>query len=353
MNLFLTVASLLPLFPAWAAQHIPAPAVPAQNSSGQDIQTRADALLSKARQLSDIRSPDAPPFRLKATFSFTGKDLGTVQGTYTEVWVSRSQWRRETIVKDLRRLEVAGATRLWTLDNTNDFPAQAAWLPNALEIFPSTLGSLAFESISAHPEMDVPGECALTEPDPRNRNTRLAFCFDIKSGVILEKAFPDVRPWNIASDSCDYRSFHRILDRWFPHVIVCFEDRHRKLDVSVVDISSEPSPDPALFTPPPGAIELGICPVKPEPPRGMKTPNPRWPPGSDQNSQVTVSLVVDAKGKPQNVNVVNSAGAHFDEAAVSTVRSWRFWPATCGGEPMPMQIDLQVHFPRYVGNRLP
>ena len=81
MNLFLTVASLLPLFPAWAAQQIPAPAVPAQNSSGQDIQTRADALLSKARQLSDIRSPDAPPFRLKATFSFTGKDLGTVQGT--------------------------------------------------------------------------------------------------------------------------------------------------------------------------------------------------------------------------------------------------------------------------------
>jgi TonB family protein len=350
LRLFLTVASVALLFPALPSL---ASALPPQDTPTQDLQKRADALLDKAHQLSDIRSPNAPSFRLKATFSFIGKDLGAIQGTYTEIWVSKSKWRRETVVKDWRRIEVGGAARFWLLDNTKDFPEQAAFIPNAIEIFRWPPVRLAFESLSGHPEMTPPAECALTKPDPRNRDTRLAFCFDTESGVLLGKIFPEVRSWNIASDSCDYRSFHKVLDHWFPHVIVCFEDRHRKLDVSVVDISSEPSPDPALFTPPPGAIELGVCQVKPQPPRPAVAPNPRWPPSSDETSQVTVSLVVDTKGKPQNVNVVNSAGAHFDEAAVSAVRSWQFWPATCSGEPMPMQINLQVHFPRYVGNGLP
>src|SRR5277367_4778453 len=97
-SIVLTVAFIVLRHTASLAQDPPAP----------DIQKRADALLEKARQLSNIRSPNAPAFRLKATFSFTGRDLETVEGTYTEVWISRSQWRREILVKDFHRIEVAG-----------------------------------------------------------------------------------------------------------------------------------------------------------------------------------------------------------------------------------------------------
>jgi TonB family protein len=314
-------------------------------SAAQDVQHRAQALLDKARQLSDIRAPNAPSFRLQATFSLPGKDLALVQGSYTEVWVSKSKWRRETVIKDWRRLEIGGAARFWRLDNSSDVPDQSALLPNAMEMFLWPPLSLTFESVSDHPAMDPPAECVLTRPDGPKQNLRLAFCFDKKSGVLLEKVFPAERPWNMVSDACDYRSFRQIGERWLPQEIVCFEDKHRELDIKLTDLSFE-TPDPTLFNPPAGAIELGICSVKPNPPRPAVHPAPRWPPASDQKSQVALSVVVDIKGNPQDVRVVSSAGAHFDEAAVSTVRSWRFFPATCEGEPMPMQIEVQVHFPR-------
>jgi|HubBroStandDraft_6_1064221.scaffolds.fasta_scaffold206365_1 TonB family protein len=315
-------------------------------AQAQSVQQRAEALLDKARQLSDIRSPNATAFRLKATFSLIGKNLDMIEGTYTEVWVSKSQWRRETVVKDWRRTEVGGAARVWLLDSSNDFPEQATLLSNAIEVFRWPLVNLAFDSVSDHPEIAPSAECAVTKPDPANRNLRLAFCFDKKTGLLLEKVFPEERPWNLASEACDYSSFHKIGDHWLPYKIACSEDRHHQLDVAIVEISPEPSPDPALFTPPPGATELGVCEQKSKPPRPAVARSPRWPPASDQKSQVTVSIVVDTKGIPQDIKVVDSAGASFNEAAVNTVRSWRFFPATCGGDPMPMRINVQVQFPR-------
>jgi hypothetical protein len=68
----------------------------------QDIQARAESMIAKARQLSDIRAKSAPAFRLSVEFSFANKGLATVEGTYTETWVSESQWSRETAVGELR-----------------------------------------------------------------------------------------------------------------------------------------------------------------------------------------------------------------------------------------------------------
>lgn len=58
----------------------------------EDIQKSADDLLDRTRQISDIRAQNAPPFRLSLTFSYTGKDLETMKGTYTEFWMSNTQW---------------------------------------------------------------------------------------------------------------------------------------------------------------------------------------------------------------------------------------------------------------------
>ena len=340
LRVFLPVACLVLLPSMCLAQNPPAPGVQ------QDPQTRAEALLDKARQLSDIRSPHSPAFRLKATFSFIGTDLEIVQGTFTEVWASNEQWRRETIVKDYRRVEVGGANRMWKLDNTEDFPEQAAELPRLPQVFPSKSKTFNFESISDRPDANPPAECALTPPDSSHQKS--AFCFDKKDGLLLESFFPESRSRNVVENSCDYGSFQKIGVFLFPREMTCFEDRHRKLDAKVVELSLEPSPDPALFAHPAGALELGICPVKAEPPRAVSAPSPRWPVGArDQGSQVMLSLVVDSKGKAQNVKVVNSAGARIDQAAVTTVRNWRFKPAICNGEPMPAMINVQVDFRLY------
>ena len=46
---------------------------------------------------------------------------------------------------------------------------------------------------------------------------------------------------------------------------------------------------------------------------------------------VLVSLIVDAQGMPQNVNVVRHLGMGLDEKAVEAVRKYRFRPAMHNG----------------------
>ncbi len=309
-----------------------------------ETQIRAEALLERARHLSDIRAKNAPAFRLKATFTFTGKDLENTQGTYTEVWLSDSQWRRETVVKDLRRIEVGAPNRIWTLDSATDFPEGATHLPDLMNLFHSASRALEFESIADNPDQKPAEQCATTKRGSQQEQYK--FCFDQKSGALLATLSPEIRPKNMTDYSCFYGIFRKFGDSWFPREMACLENKHRQLEAKVEELSAEPSPDPSLFKPPPGAIELGRCSGASVPPIGTLNPEPRFPTGVRGNTaSVALSLIVDTKGKPQHIKVSQSGGQVFDETAVATVeQQWRFKPGTCDGEAMPMKIGVILKF---------
>jgi TonB family protein len=305
-------------------------------------------MMQRARQLSDIRSPNAPAFRLKAAFSFVSKDLETVQGTYTEVWVSSSQWRRETVVNNLRRVEVGGPTRRWLLDSTDEFPDHAARVPRILQILPSIPVKFEFAAITEHAQQEPMTECAITKRGSDQEVS--AFCFDKKSGLLIQRIFPEERPshavahFRIFEHSCSYGTFQKLGNFWFPREMICFEDRHREIALQVTELSVEPSPDSALFTPPAGATELANCRALLVPPKPITTPQPSVASGSTTQSHVDVVLLVDTKGQPQHLRVVTSGGKNLDGDALAAVRRWRFSPATCEGEAVPVQIFVGVDF---------
>jgi TonB family protein len=60
-------------------------------------------------------------------------------------------------------------------------------------------------------------------------------------------------------------------------------------------------------------------------------------------SEMRVKFVVNEKGEPENVVVVNPLNVELDEAVVESVRQYRFRPGTLNGEviAVPMQILLQ------------
>jgi TonB family protein len=308
----------------------------------QDVQARAEAMMNRARHLSDIRSKNALAFRLKATFSFTGKDLESAQGTYTEIWISGEQWRRETVVNDFHRVEVGTRNRIWKLDNSSDVPETAARLPGLFNIFPSASAALEFDSITPTSGQKVEEECLTTKPG--SHQERSAFCFEEKSGALLEVAVPDIRPMNSNTYSCLYGTFRRFGDYSFPREIACFKDKHRMVEAKIEEISAEPSPDAALFQPPAGAIELGNCPTRPTAPKATRQESPSISWGDSKS--VMLALVVGTKGKPQNVTVLESGGKHVDDAARDAVSQWRFIPATCNGEPIPAEINIRFDFGR-------
>jgi TonB family protein len=339
MNILsLTLAWTLLSIPASLAQVVSQP-----TSNLQDVQTRAEALLSKARQVSDIRSQNAPGFHLKATFSFTGGGLETKSGTYDEIWISHSQWQRETIVGQVKGVEVGVGNRLWQLDSPTDLPDQAASISAILSLFPRATAGFKFDSVRDQPSQGIAAECALTKP--AFRGAVFSFCFDKNTGVLFQKEAPDPNAQAFRVLACEYGSFRRFGEHRFPWEAVCSIDGQNKIDVKVVDLELDPAADSSLFSAPAGALELANCSTKLIPPRATSFPGPVFAPGvSKGQAGVTIGVVVDTEGKPQKLKIIESGGKSADEAALKAVREWRFDPATCDGEAVPARAQVRVDF---------
>jgi len=59
---------------------------------------------------------------------------------------------------------------------------------------------------------------------------------------------------------------------------------------------------------------------------------------------VMLSIVVDEKGQPRELRVMQSAGLGLDEKAIEAVRSWRFRPGKKSGKAVPVQAVVMVNF---------
>jgi periplasmic protein TonB len=59
---------------------------------------------------------------------------------------------------------------------------------------------------------------------------------------------------------------------------------------------------------------------------------------------VSVQLIVDAQGNPQDVRVARHLGMGLDEKAVEAVRQYKFRPAVYQGRPVAVQMIVEVDF---------
>lgn len=59
---------------------------------------------------------------------------------------------------------------------------------------------------------------------------------------------------------------------------------------------------------------------------------------------VSIQLIVDPQGNPQNVHVVRSLGMGLDQKAIEAVRQYRFRPAMYQGHPVAVQMIIDVAF---------
>ncbi|HTZ60371.1 MAG TPA: energy transducer TonB [Acidobacteriaceae bacterium] len=157
---------------------------------------------------------------------------------------------------------------------------------------------------------------------------------------------------------------------WYsPDLSIFVERRHQDaiweqtVDVTALDRTE---PDPAKFSVPANyqIVKLtqnqydgvvpgpdGVYKVGGEvlPPGLVSGPHPKFPPGAPKHVQIAVlvSLVVDALGNPQDVQIRKSGGPEFDAAAIEAVKKYKFRPAMLYGNPVPVYADIRVDFKSY------
>jgi len=60
--------------------------------------------------------------------------------------------------------------------------------------------------------------------------------------------------------------------------------------------------------------------------------------------KVALSIVVDKKGRVSRIRMEQPRGMDLDEIAVEAAKKWRFKPGTRDGEPVPVEMDIEVPF---------
>ena len=65
---------------------------------------------------------------------------------------------------------------------------------------------------------------------------------------------------------------------------------------------------------------------------------------ANYQGNVSVQLIVDSEGNPQNVRLVNHLGMGLDQKAIEAVKQYRFRPAMYQGHSVAVQIVIDVDF---------
>jgi protein TonB len=85
-------------------------------------------------------------------------------------------------------------------------------------------------------------------------------------------------------------------------------------------------------------------------PRAIYDPEPEY---SDEarkmkhEGTVILSIIVDAEGRARNIHVARSLGMGLDEKAIEAVKKWKFEPGKKDGQPVAVQVNVEVNFRLY------
>ena len=85
-------------------------------------------------------------------------------------------------------------------------------------------------------------------------------------------------------------------------------------------------------------------------PRPVFSPDPEFSEEARRNKfqgNVVLRIVVGADGRTHDVAVLRSLGMGLDEKAIEAVRQWRFEPGTKDGQPVPVEVNIEVTFHLY------
>jgi len=300
------------------------------------------ALVDRAKQLSDIRAEGAPAFQLKTSFKVIKEDSTATEGTYTETWVSRSQWRTETVLGDFREIVVGNGNKRWALMSTSA-------VPKGTEELGFRMASLRFSPEYWRPEkiedrkiQSVAVRCIMPKPGPTGGKSSL--CFDKGAGTLAVEVLPLEVLGRIVDNTCEYTDYQKFGEKVFPRVTRCFEGPRLTFEEILVELSVEPPLDPALFEPLVGGTESVLCQGVPKSPTPVYTPMPAPPRNVYLEYPVILQVIIETDGKAHDLRVVQSVDEAFDNAAMEAVRRWRFRPATCDSEPIATQIRVKIDF---------
>lgn len=324
---------------------------------GADSATGLAAVV-RARELSGLDTEQVGAFHLRARVTLHGLSSGSREGTLLLVAESRQHYFRrvsfpgfeETVgVADGKAWRVrAPASRsyrvqeaLWaTLAGDHlDLPPEAA----VVKTWQGNHRGAGIECVRVSPthlewERGRAGQARVTAVghDPE---MHVDLCFETATGMLRVADYGEPLP------RFEFEGSVPIGSKVVPRFCRCFEANDLVAEVEVTDLAAES--EGAAGSPPRNALSWPMC-AAPVPPEligdSRLEPSPQAR-SRRQKGLVVLAAEVGADGILHDIEPVNPRSAILNAHLVKAVEKWRFRPARCGDDPVPMPIFIGVVFP--------
>jgi TonB family protein len=292
-----------------------------------DDQLSLRNIFEKARDISDIRAPGIPAFRLSGELRIWAKKGSPSQGKYLYAWTPEGKWREEINLSGYKRVRSGDGKQFWQVRSSATENPSIFELDQLLRIRHSlsigqgdTLKRLHSENIDG-----TEADCIRYES---NRGLIETFCFNPTSGELLKYApekdsseLPWRAPWQ------QYSQFQEWAGKRFPRTLRGFNGKHLVMELQLGEITPLPQPPPDYFDPPESATFWADCRPSDAEWKVKDMTEPAYPVSARMNSKegtVTLYAVIEEDGHVSGLHVLHSAGTELDQAATNAVSQWRY-----------------------------
>jgi TonB family protein len=290
------------------------------------------ALIQHAVDISNLRTPDVAPFRLRARVHVYGED--PVNADYLLIWATAERWREEISVGNNRAIRVGGKATISIKDDSDQaqsIRSQLRLLDLAAVLYVKPNDSLGDVKSRNH---DVARMQCLSRTAKQGSKTEL--CFDAATGVLVKN--------ESGNSTTEFSKYSEFKGKLFPRLVTIFHGKTPYELIEVQDLAYDSDHDASLFDSDARYKTMAGCehPVAPTP---IRLPDPEYPAQlRTRNPQVVrLSATVNETGGVENIVVTRSAGA-LDVYAIKALGTWKFAPATCGSRAVPVQFFFEVNF---------
>lgn len=312
-------------------------------ASAKNNKVLGNDLIVKARKISDIRAEGAPAFRLEGTFRSIPKEAGgrEIKGSYTEVWVSATKWRREVRTSSSTLVEIGIGTQIWHANTGSD----RLWAVLSPPVTRSHEQMIAGDTAEIDKISDRQVDSLkMTCVESKSNWSKGIDCLDPGTGALLIHEISGGTKWSPFHYSCIYRNYEQFGEELFPRSVRCRNRPGDTIELTIFKLSNETTPDEALFAKPPGAVETRHCQAGVNAPSPIYTPDAILPGQHGQKITVVLWTAVDENGNVRDSKIARTGGDYFDHLALNTLRQWKFKPAMCGNVPIAVAMEIEMNF---------
>jgi TonB family protein len=307
------------------------------------LMATAHSRFAKAHALMDMRVAGATPFRMHAVFSAVGNEELTNGGTYSEVWTSPTQWRREATVGNVQVVEARDGDKFYrkivggdyvprqmddlldelgrSLPALDDTFAEADWQQGIVMYGGSSVLRITqgFDTAPPGPE----ARAFWMEEDGKLRAS-------YAEGVTIE--YTDYEDWSskqVARHVDLKENGVKVAGFWIDQLAAIPAETGTQFAID--GVAPIPLNEEAEYT---GPYFV--------PPHPVRQVSPKDPPAGE--GTIVIDVHLDHHGHVRSARMRQGLGPALDDAAMKAAMQWEFAPALRRGRPVASEAVVQFTF---------